>query len=85
VLEKYTGRYEMSPEMIVAVTLENGKLYGQGTGQGKTQIFAASETEFFLKNADVQITFDEDEGGNVVSMTLLNAGRKTVARKIKGK
>ncbi|HWS98848.1 MAG TPA: serine hydrolase [Pyrinomonadaceae bacterium] len=83
VLEKYAGRYEMSPAMIVTVTLENGRLYGQGTGQGKTQIFAASETEFFLKNADVKITFDKDGRGNVVGMTVLKDGRETKARKIR--
>ncbi|MGH9901088.1 MAG: DUF3471 domain-containing protein [Pyrinomonadaceae bacterium] len=83
ILERYTGRYEISPAMIVAVTLENGKLFGQGSGQGKSEMFALSETRFFLKNADVQITFNKDDRGNVTSMTLLKGGRETTARKIK--
>jgi hypothetical protein len=63
--------------MVVTVTLEDGKVFAQGSGQGKTRIYPASESKFFLKNVDVEIAFDEDAEGNVTGMTVLKAGRET--------
>jgi CubicO group peptidase (beta-lactamase class C family) len=85
ILQKYTGRYEVSPAMMVTVTLEDGRLFGQGSGQGKSEIFASSETEFFLKNADVDIGFDKDGRGAVIGMTMVKGGRATRALKVKEK
>lgn len=77
ILEKYVGQYRMSPTMIVTITLENGKVFAQGSGQGKTRIYPSSESKFFLKNVDVEIVFNKDDEGNVTGMTVLKAGRET--------
>lgn len=77
VLERYVGRYQTSPTMIVTVTLEGGKLFAQGSGQGKTRIYPSSESRFFLKNVDVEIAFNKDSEGRVTGMTVLKAGRVT--------
>lgn len=82
VLERYIGQYETSPTMIVTVTLENGNLFAQGSGAGKVEVFALSETQFFLKDVGVQITFDKDADGNVISMTSTKDGRETKSRKL---
>ena len=57
VLATYVGRYELAPSFILTVTLEDGGLMVQATGQGKAPIFASSQTEFFYKIVDAQITF----------------------------
>jgi hypothetical protein len=83
VLDKYVGQYQITPERIMTVTNENGKLMAQLTGQPKVEIFAESETKFFLKVIDAQITFVKDAEGRVANMILHQRGRGTSAQKIK--
>jgi CubicO group peptidase (beta-lactamase class C family) len=82
VLASYVGRYQIAPEFILAVTLEEGNLMTQATGQAKLQIYPESETKFFLKVVDAQITFSRDEHGRVTHATLHQNGRDTKATKI---
>ena len=82
-LEKYVGQYQLAPNFIITVTVENAKLMAQATGQPKFELFAESETEFFLKAVDAQVTFVKDEKGNVTSLILRQGGRDTPAQKIK--
>lgn len=77
ILEQYAGTYEMSAMETVKVTLEAGKLFAQGTGQGKSRIFPLSETRFFIKNSPVEITFEKDAAGRVVTMSLWKNGSRT--------
>ena len=75
VLKTYVGDYELTPERILTITLENGSLHGQPSGQEKSQLFAESQTKFFLKSADIQVTFQNDAKGNVAGLLLDQAGR----------
>jgi hypothetical protein len=82
-LEKYVGQYQITPNLVMTVTNENGRLMTQATGQSKVEIFAESETKFFVKAFDAQITFVKDGQGNVTNMILHQRGRDTSAQKIK--
>ena len=82
VLASYVGRYEITPQFILAVTLEDGKLMTQATGQGKLQVYPESETKFFLKVVDAQLTFARDGAGKVTHVTLHQNGRDQKATKI---
>jgi hypothetical protein len=75
VLKTNVGEYEFSPERILTVTLENGSLWGQPTGQQKRQLFAESTTKFFLKDLDAQVTFQKDAKGKVLGLVMDQAGR----------
>jgi len=83
ILEKYVGTYELAPNFHLIVTLEDGKLMTQATGQQKVQVFAESETKFFLKATDAQIEFIRDEAGNVTSLKLYQGGRIMSANKMR--
>ena len=74
VLETYVGEYEMGPDRILTVTLEEGYLWGQPTNQTKRQMFPESETKFFLKDIDAQVTFQKEKA-KVVGMVMDQAGR----------
>ena len=65
------------------MTVEDGKLVTQATGQSKVQVFPESETKFFLKVTDAQIEFIKDEAGNVTSLKLYQGGQIVPARKVK--
>ena len=74
-LESYVGKYAIVPEFVLTVTVEDGKLMVQATGQGKLQVFAESPTEFFYKAVDAQITFEKDKAGKVTQLVLHQNGR----------
>jgi hypothetical protein len=49
----------------------------------KAELFAESETDFFLKQAAVQITFVKDTQGKVAGLVLSQGGREIRAQKVK--
>lgn len=66
VLEKYVGEYQAQfPPTSYKITIENGKLMFQEIDFIKAEMFAESETDFFLKAADLQIKFIKDANGAV--------------------
>lgn len=84
VLDKYVGEYQLNGrKRKIAVTREGDKLLMQVTGQGKAQIFPESESNFFMKEAPVQITFKIDESGEVTGLIVHQGGKDTEAKKIK--
>jgi CubicO group peptidase (beta-lactamase class C family) len=64
-LEKYIGQYRIGPNLLSAITLENGHLMVQATGQPKLQIYAESETNFFFKSIIAEIVFVKNKQTSV--------------------
>ena len=83
ILERYVGTYELAPTFKLTVTLENGNLMTQATGQAKVQVFPETATKFFLKVIDAQIEFLVDEAGNIGSLKPYQGGHTMSARKVK--
>jgi CubicO group peptidase (beta-lactamase class C family) len=83
VYESYVGAYELSPNFVITITTEDGKLMAQATGQDKFELHPTSETEFFLKVVDAQVTFVKNEQGHVTELILNQNGRKMPAKKIR--
>jgi hypothetical protein len=54
----------------------------QLTGQPKFELFPESETKFFLKVVDAQITFVKDDKG-VITHAIVHQGGDHKAKKIK--
>lgn len=75
ILATYVGKYALSLFFVLDVTLEDGKLMVQATRQPKFQIFPESETDFYYKVVDAQITFHRDEQGEVEKLTLHQNGQ----------
>jgi hypothetical protein len=73
-LATYVGSYEFSDAMTIVVTLEDGALFAQPTGQGKIGVFAESEETFFLKVVAGTISFTKDDSGAVTAMTIVQGG-----------
>jgi CubicO group peptidase (beta-lactamase class C family) len=74
VLQKYTGKYELAQGFILTITRDGNSLFGQGTGQGKVQLFAESSSKFFLKVVDAEVEFIKDEKGRVIKAILYQNG-----------
>ena len=77
VLMRYVGEYELVPTFHVVVTREAARLFVQATGQPRFPIFAESDSTFFLRVVDAQITFSRD------GMTLHQNGQNLPGRRIR--
>jgi hypothetical protein len=75
-LKTYVGEYEFMPERTLTITLENGSLWGEPSGQAKRQLFAESDIKFFLKDVDVQLRFQKDATGTVTGLLMDQGGRQ---------
>ena len=61
-LQSYIGSYKFEGQGIeVKISVENGKLMGQGPDGLLVELHALSECDFFLKEMDVQLSFQKDE------------------------
>jgi CubicO group peptidase (beta-lactamase class C family) len=83
ILEAYVGEYELAPSFIITISMDDGQLFCQATGQSRFALYPESETGFFLKAIDAQIDFRKDESGEVNRLTLHQGGRDTPAPKIR--
>lgn len=82
ILQTYAGEYQLSEAFSIVVTVEGGQLFGQATGQSKFPLFAESETEFFLKVVDAQVTFTRNDAGEVTGLILHQNGQDVSGRKV---
>jgi serine-type D-Ala-D-Ala carboxypeptidase/endopeptidase len=82
VLKSYEGKYALSPLFAITVTLEGDRLMAQATAQSKFQVYPESETKFYYKVVDAQISFEKDKDGNVNKLVLHQNGLDQPALKL---
>ncbi len=80
-LERYVGTYELTPQFHIDVTLVGSGLYLQATNQPRFRLYAESETKFFLRDVNAQVTFEVDAGGAVTGLVLHQGGRDVPGRR----
>jgi CubicO group peptidase (beta-lactamase class C family) len=80
--DAYVGQYQITPKFILTVTREGDRLMTQATGQSKLEVFPESETRFFLKVVDAQITFVKNESGAVTHLILHQGGKDQNGQKV---
>jgi CubicO group peptidase (beta-lactamase class C family) len=83
VFDDYVGQYQSDPGYTITITNENGKLMAHPFAGSKVELFAESETDFFLKLAAVEIKFVKDTQGKVTGLVLRQGGRDIRAQKVK--
>jgi CubicO group peptidase (beta-lactamase class C family) len=83
VLESYVGVYEAAPPMSITVTLEDGQLHMQPTGQAKLRVHAEARDAFFPRAVNARITFTRDGNGQVTGLVIHQGGSELTARKVK--
>ncbi len=83
-LASYEGTYALSLFFAITITLEDGRLMAQATGQDKFQVFPESETKFFYKVVDAQITFEKGNDGKFDKLILHQNGQDMPGIKVPG-
>ncbi|MDD7913132.1 serine hydrolase [Polaribacter ponticola] len=81
VLKKYDGAYELQPGFVITVTSKRNQLFAQATGQPQFELFAETETTFYLKVVKASVEFHKNDEGIVNSLTLNQGGRAMKAIK----
>jgi CubicO group peptidase (beta-lactamase class C family) len=81
VLNQYPGNYELFPNFIIVVRVENGQLTAEPTGQAKVVLHPESQTKFFIKEVDAQIEFFKNDKGEVENLKLYQGGQTMVGKK----
>ena len=72
-LKAYAGAYELQPGFILTITEEDGRLFGQATGQPRVGLKAISSTEFSIIGVDAILTFHRD-ADNKINLLKLHQG-----------
>jgi len=81
-LARYVGRYQLRPDFVLEVALQNGKLVAQAATQPEIPIFAESQTKFFARAIDAQITFVAEGDAPASALILHQGGRNTTAKRV---
>jgi hypothetical protein len=82
-LARYPGTYQLAPQFSIEVALKDGALWATPTDQQAFRLWPESETDFFLKEVDAQVTFTRDAQGAVTGLVLHQNGANQSAKKIK--
>jgi len=83
ILETYAGEYEVTQDFTFSIIKEKDKLYLKAGGEDNLEMFADTETKFFLKVNDAQFEFIKNESGKVTTVILNQGGRQAEAKKTK--
>ncbi len=87
-LDHYTGRYQVTPNLILEITREGDRIFAQAfvqlphnrsaepTAAPRFELFAEGEKNFFARVTDKQIAFETGSEGRATSLILYQAGGK---------
>ena len=83
-LSPYVGTYRIAPALQFEVTMRDGALFIRSTAGGSAlRLWPETSTDFFVNEADAQITFTRAGSGPVTGLVLHQYGRNRPARKVR--
>jgi len=81
ILQSYVGVYQVIPTFTLTVTVVDGQLMAQATGQNAFVLHAEAEDRFFLTEVDARITFERDTEGRITGLILHQNGQTIPAKR----
>jgi murein DD-endopeptidase MepM/ murein hydrolase activator NlpD len=81
IYDSYVGEYELVPGFVITIRRTANGLSLQATNQPEFDLFAESETKFFLTVVDAQISFVKNDKGEVTHLILHQNGANQKATK----
>lgn len=83
VLNSYLGRYEFGPNAVATVTREGDALKWRGGNRMPVTLIPLSETHFFAKETETEMTFIKNNKGQITDVVLrVGSCQDTRAKKI---
>lgn len=74
IADRYAGRYQLAPDFILTFSCEGDRYFLAATGQPRDEVFPESETDFFSRSFDGQVTFVQDADGKWNALVLHQGG-----------
>jgi CubicO group peptidase (beta-lactamase class C family) len=81
-LRQFVGRYQFDDGYTVSILNRGGTLWNQGPGEELIQLFPSAKDQFFLKVADVQITFERNGSDSVAALVTKQDGQSYRAKRV---
>jgi CubicO group peptidase (beta-lactamase class C family) len=81
--QEYTGHYE-STKFPIDITIEDGALTIQAGSNPKSAIRPMKKDYFLIEGTDMEITFERDKAGNLITFSILQGDKKIIARRTLG-
>ena len=78
--DNYVGRYAVNENFALNVTRDGNKLFIQGTGQPRAELYFAGDDLFFLRVVDGTVLFQTDGSGRAHGLSLTQAGKTVPAQ-----
>lgn len=82
-LKDYVGEYEINPQLQLKLSIKDGQLWAEPTGQNATSVYAEKEDYFFAKSPDVQLQFKRNDKNEVTGFILHQNGQTVDCKKLK--
>ena len=79
VFDALVGKYDAGMGMTMTVTREGNRLFGQIANQPKIELLPTSETTYYVKQPDIDVTFVKS--GSEVNEVVLDLGNRTLKGK----
>ena len=79
VLEDYIGDYPLAPQFVIAVSVRDGRLFAQATGQPRLLLAPDGADAFAFEGVAARLVFGRDEAGKVSGLVLHQGGREMPA------
>jgi CubicO group peptidase (beta-lactamase class C family) len=81
-LSRYVGIYRFGPNYTIQVSLEYGRLWVRDTSEKVLEMVPESDTEFFFRTMDVQVSFMLDSSGKPTRLITHINGEDSVGIKV---
>lgn len=81
-LDRFTGRYQLAPNFILAITRKDSQLYAQATGQGAFEVFPESPTRIFARVTEISIDLTLDAQNQVTGIVLHQGGQDVPGKRL---
>jgi CubicO group peptidase (beta-lactamase class C family) len=82
IYEKYAGIYQLPPDIMITVTSRDGRQFVKAGDNPEFEIYPESETDFFAKITELQLSFQVDADGTVTGMNISESGQELQAEKV---
>lgn len=83
IYDAYVGQYELGRGLVINVTKEGEKLFGEAPGQPKVELSPESEIKFSVVGTNMQVTFVRNKEGQTAGLILHQNGRDLEAKKVR--
>jgi CubicO group peptidase (beta-lactamase class C family) len=81
-VQSYIGKYEVAPNIRATIAYLDNILVIDMPGRGEAELFPLAPDTFFLKVADVVLTFERDGAGTVQGVRVVERGREMRGKKV---